>query len=196
MLWQQEGASVDAEGADSSSPTGGFATKIAVSSGQRLAPVLQNPGYGSDGGTQGLEWYKSRLKQDQDGDIADQFLEEVSTATTSSLPGSRTALQDRVSLSAFSHSHASHVYVDHPIAICITSASAVTYASAVMACRLNVKYQEFKSLQAMFAWLSACCKFPLDRNETLLRWLTASWTHQYEKCSAELKLPSSSIAFS
>ncbi|KAK9867404.1 hypothetical protein WJX84_010697 [Apatococcus fuscideae] len=62
--------------AEPGSPSGGFATKVAVPT-QRLAPVLQNPGYGSDGGTQGLEWYKSRLKQDQDGDVADQFLEEV-----------------------------------------------------------------------------------------------------------------------
>lgn len=60
--------------------------------------MLQNPGYGSDGGTQGLEWYKSRLKQDQDGDIADQFLEEVTAAAAPAATGPSLSLQDKVGL--------------------------------------------------------------------------------------------------
>ncbi|KAK9840346.1 hypothetical protein WJX74_007928 [Apatococcus lobatus] len=89
-----EGAAESATSLDSEGPTGGFATKLAVHT-ERPAPVLQNPGYGSDGGTQGLEWYKSRLKQDQDGDIADQFLEEVSAAATQAAAGPSLCLQEK-----------------------------------------------------------------------------------------------------
>lgn len=41
-------------------------------------PVLQNAGFGTAGGVQGLDWYKANLKQDKDGDLADEFLSEQS----------------------------------------------------------------------------------------------------------------------
>lgn len=41
-------------------------------------PVLQNAGFGAAGGVQGLNWYKANLKQDRDGDVADEFLLERS----------------------------------------------------------------------------------------------------------------------
>lgn len=91
----QEGADSSTSSSESEAPTGGFATKLAVPT-ERPAPVLQNPGYGSDGGTQGLEWYKSRLKQDQDGDIADQFLEEVTAAAVPAATSPSLSLQDKV----------------------------------------------------------------------------------------------------
>lgn len=89
-----EGAGSSTSSSESEAATGGFATKLAVPT-ERPAPVLQNPGYGSDGGTQGLEWYKSRLKQDQDGDIADQFLEEVTAAAAPTATGPSLSLQDK-----------------------------------------------------------------------------------------------------
>ena len=36
--------------------------------------------------TQGLDWYRARLKQDKDGDLADEFLLEPSTLNTRSPP--------------------------------------------------------------------------------------------------------------
>lgn len=95
----QEGAGSSTSSSESEAATGGFATKLAVPT-ERPAPVLQNPGYGSDGGTQGLEWYKSRLKQDQDGDIADQFLEEITAAAAPTATGPSLSLQDKVGLRA------------------------------------------------------------------------------------------------
>ncbi|XP_020217399.1 uncharacterized protein LOC109800892 [Cajanus cajan] len=43
-----------------------------------LAPVL-TPSISGDGGLQGLRWYVKRLKMDEDGDVADEFLDEVSS---------------------------------------------------------------------------------------------------------------------
>jgi len=43
-----------------------------------LAPVL-TPSTSGDGGIQGLDWYVKRLKMDEDGDLADEFLDEVSS---------------------------------------------------------------------------------------------------------------------
>ncbi|KAL3159640.1 hypothetical protein ABBQ38_010050 [Trebouxia sp. C0009 RCD-2024] len=45
-------------------------------------PILQNAGFGTAGGVQGLEWYKANLKQDRDGDVADEFLLERSDEST------------------------------------------------------------------------------------------------------------------
>lgn len=39
-------------------------------------PVLQDAGYRAPGGVQGLTWYTSALKQDDEGDFADEFFEE------------------------------------------------------------------------------------------------------------------------
>ncbi|KAK7367671.1 hypothetical protein VNO80_09689 [Phaseolus coccineus] len=43
-----------------------------------LAPVL-TPSTSGDGGLQGLGWYAKRLRMDEDGDVADEFLDEVSS---------------------------------------------------------------------------------------------------------------------
>ncbi|XP_057795388.1 uncharacterized protein LOC131011633 [Salvia miltiorrhiza] len=37
-----------------------------------------------DGGVQGLRWYARRLRMDEDGDVADEFLDEVSADTSRS----------------------------------------------------------------------------------------------------------------
>eukprot|EP00884_Botryococcus_braunii_P000307 jgi/Botrbrau1/10277/Bobra.0140s0030.1 len=43
----------------------------------RHQPVLQNARVGAPGGVQGLNWYAKNMKLDQDGDVADEFLEEA-----------------------------------------------------------------------------------------------------------------------
>ncbi|XP_061361453.1 uncharacterized protein LOC133305297 [Gastrolobium bilobum] len=45
------------------------------------APILA-PSTSGDGGVQGLRWYAKRLKIDEDGDVADEFLDEVSAQTS------------------------------------------------------------------------------------------------------------------
>ncbi|TKY70715.1 hypothetical protein E2542_SST07007 [Spatholobus suberectus] len=44
----------------------------------QLGPVL-TPSTSGDGGLQGLGWYVKRLRMDEDGDVADEFLDEVSS---------------------------------------------------------------------------------------------------------------------
>ncbi|DBA72479.1 hypothetical protein WJX79_001491 [Trebouxia sp. C0005] len=53
-------------------------------------PVLQNAGFGAAGGVQGLDWYTAKLKQDRDGDVADEFLLERTDQDTK---GAHTGLQ-------------------------------------------------------------------------------------------------------
>nr|GEY40681.1 hypothetical protein [Tanacetum cinerariifolium] len=48
----------------------------------QLAPLLV-PCLRADGGLQGLRWYTQRLKVDEDGDVAHEFIEEVFLETTS-----------------------------------------------------------------------------------------------------------------
>ncbi|XP_061371603.1 uncharacterized protein LOC133314176 [Gastrolobium bilobum] len=45
-----------------------------------FGPVLTLSSSG-DGGVQGLRWYAKRLRIDEDGDVADEFLDEVSSET-------------------------------------------------------------------------------------------------------------------
>ncbi|KAF8051944.1 hypothetical protein N665_1641s0008 [Sinapis alba] len=52
----------------------GVPVQVAVERSQ-LGPVLQ-PCSAADGGIQGLRWYTKRLRVDEDGDVADEFLEE------------------------------------------------------------------------------------------------------------------------
>ncbi|ESQ55621.1 hypothetical protein EUTSA_v10027517mg [Eutrema salsugineum] len=52
----------------------GVPVQVAVERSQ-LGPVLQ-PCFAGDGGIQGLRWYTKRLRIDEDGDVADEFLEE------------------------------------------------------------------------------------------------------------------------
>nr|GEU94098.1 hypothetical protein [Tanacetum cinerariifolium] len=60
----------------------GFSVKrqVPVDKAHQIGPVLV-PCPARDGGVQGLEWYTRSLKIDEDGDVADEFLEEVPTRT-------------------------------------------------------------------------------------------------------------------
>lgn len=44
--------------------------------GRGLAPVVSQCTYGA-GGVQGLQWYAEKLMMDEDGDVAQEFLNEV-----------------------------------------------------------------------------------------------------------------------
>ncbi|XP_058104253.1 uncharacterized protein LOC131248172 [Magnolia sinica] len=60
-------------------PTKGFSVQVPVSVDRAVAsqgPLLVQCSLG-DGGVQGLRWYAKRLRIDEDGDVADEFLEEV-----------------------------------------------------------------------------------------------------------------------
>eukprot|EP00958_Prasinococcus_capsulatus_P001868 scaffold168_cov410-Prasinococcus_capsulatus_cf.AAC.5 len=69
----------EAESAYFSTRSGFSAQKKIVVERQRV-PVLQTmPAYAAAaGGVQGLDWYAKQLGQDEDGDVASEFLEEVS----------------------------------------------------------------------------------------------------------------------
>ncbi|XP_010434596.1 PREDICTED: uncharacterized protein LOC104718528 [Camelina sativa] len=58
-------------------PRKGFGVPVQVSvESSNLAPPLLHPCAAGDGGIQGLRWYTKRLRVDEDGDVADEFLEE------------------------------------------------------------------------------------------------------------------------
>lgn len=61
-------------------PRKGFSVpaKVVVVDRPHLGPVL-TPSTSGDGGVQGLSWYGKHLWIDEDGDVADEFLEEVSS---------------------------------------------------------------------------------------------------------------------
>ncbi|CAK9196784.1 hypothetical protein BDL97_11G055400 [Sphagnum fallax] len=61
---------------------GGFSVKVAVSAD--ITPVLARC-YGH-GGVQGLTWYAENLRADDDGDVAQEFLEEVLPSETQGGP--------------------------------------------------------------------------------------------------------------
>nr|XP_043612576.1 myb-like protein P [Erigeron canadensis] len=50
---------------------------------QQIGPVFL-PCRPGDGGLQGLGWYTKRLRVDEDGDVAEEFFDEVFAETTSS----------------------------------------------------------------------------------------------------------------
>jgi len=67
---------------DTGLPRRGFGVPVQVVVDRPpIGPVLGpcNPG---DGGVQGLRWYAKRLKIDDDGDVADEFLDEVLPETS------------------------------------------------------------------------------------------------------------------
>ncbi|KAK7309113.1 hypothetical protein RJT34_05593 [Clitoria ternatea] len=49
-----------------------------------LGPVL-TPSISGDGGLQGLGWYAKGLRIDEDGDVADEFIDEVSSEKPAAL---------------------------------------------------------------------------------------------------------------
>ncbi|KAK4262466.1 hypothetical protein QN277_028023 [Acacia crassicarpa] len=63
-------------------PRQGFGVKVEVPVDRpHLGPVII-PSVSGDGGVQGLRWYAERLKIDEDGDVADEFLDEVPPETS------------------------------------------------------------------------------------------------------------------
>ena len=73
---------------------GGFKTTKTVR--VDVAPVIQS-GVGFSGkpmgGVQGLDWYCERLKRDEDGDLAEEFLDEAGLAASSSSSSSTAGLR-------------------------------------------------------------------------------------------------------
>ncbi|XVE57462.1 hypothetical protein DITRI_Ditri04bG0092500 [Diplodiscus trichospermus] len=58
-------------------PRRGFSVPVQVAVDRpQLVPLLL-PCTSGDGGVQGLKWYAKRLRIDEDGDVADEFLDEV-----------------------------------------------------------------------------------------------------------------------
>ncbi|XP_071706485.1 uncharacterized protein [Rutidosis leptorrhynchoides] len=61
----------------------GFSVQVPVDKVHQIGPVLF-PCVAGDGGIQGLGWYTKRLRVDEDGDVADEFLDEVFSETSAS----------------------------------------------------------------------------------------------------------------
>ncbi|KAI3828697.1 hypothetical protein L1987_02805 [Smallanthus sonchifolius] len=59
--------------------------QVPVDKAHKIGPILV-PCPAGDGGVQGLQWYTSSLKIDEDGDVADEFLEEVFHETVANAP--------------------------------------------------------------------------------------------------------------
>ncbi|XP_002519833.2 uncharacterized protein LOC8284615 [Ricinus communis] len=77
---------------ESGLPRKGFGVPVQVAVDRpQLGPLLV-PSSSGDGGVQGLRWYAKRLKIDEDGDVADEFLEEVSRETSSSVDNQHKSL--------------------------------------------------------------------------------------------------------
>ncbi|KAK9667844.1 hypothetical protein RND81_13G015100 [Saponaria officinalis] len=63
-------------------PRKGFSVPVQVPIERPVVGPILVPCNG-DGGVQGLRWYETLLKTDDDGDVADEFLYEVSPGTSS-----------------------------------------------------------------------------------------------------------------
>ncbi|KAF5734280.1 hypothetical protein HS088_TW16G00727 [Tripterygium wilfordii] len=63
-------------------PRKGFGVKVQVAVDRPQSAPLLLPSTSGDGGVQGLRWYAKCLRIDDDGDVADEFLDEVLTETT------------------------------------------------------------------------------------------------------------------
>ncbi|KAF7828559.1 phospholipid hydroperoxide glutathione peroxidase [Senna tora] len=58
-------------------PRKGFGVQVQVPVDRpQIGPLITSSTSG-DGGVQGLRWYAKRLRIDEDGDVADEFLDEV-----------------------------------------------------------------------------------------------------------------------
>ncbi|KAL8515007.1 hypothetical protein ACS0TY_013917 [Phlomoides rotata] len=66
----------------------GFSVPVQVPVERAPPPLLVFCPAG-DGGLQGLRWYARRLRIDEDGDVADEFLDEVSPDATTSMEDDR-----------------------------------------------------------------------------------------------------------
>ncbi|KAK6250962.1 hypothetical protein QQP08_010149 [Theobroma cacao] len=64
-------------------PRRGFSVPVQVAVDRPQPGPLLLPCTSGDGGVQGLKWYAKRLRIDEDGDVADEFLDEVLPETSS-----------------------------------------------------------------------------------------------------------------
>ncbi|KAJ7944606.1 Phospholipid hydroperoxide glutathione peroxidase [Quillaja saponaria] len=62
---------------DTGLPRKGFSVPVQVAVERSQIGPLLAPCASGDGGVQGLRWYAKRLRIDEDGDVADEFLDEV-----------------------------------------------------------------------------------------------------------------------
>ncbi|KAK4745252.1 hypothetical protein SAY87_011564 [Trapa incisa] len=81
---EEEGVDQNCKGSEFQ-PTGlprkGFSVPVQVAVERtNLGPVLV-PCDSGDGGVQGFRWYAKRLRIDEDGDVAHEFIDEVSSGT-------------------------------------------------------------------------------------------------------------------
>ncbi|XP_022155947.1 uncharacterized protein LOC111022940 [Momordica charantia] len=58
-------------------PRRGFSVPVQVAVNRPQPGPILVPSSSGDGGVQGLKWYANRLRVDEDGDVAEQFLDEV-----------------------------------------------------------------------------------------------------------------------
>ncbi|XVF52374.1 hypothetical protein PTKIN_Ptkin05aG0013500 [Pterospermum kingtungense] len=63
-------------------PRRGFSVPVQVVVDRPHPAPLLLPCSSGDGGVQGLKWYAKQLRMDEDGDVADEFLDEVLPATS------------------------------------------------------------------------------------------------------------------
>ncbi|KAJ7952672.1 Phospholipid hydroperoxide glutathione peroxidase [Quillaja saponaria] len=63
-------------------PRKGFSVPVQVAFERSQIGSLLAPCDSGDGGVQGLRWYAKRLRIDEDGDVADEFFDEVLPVTT------------------------------------------------------------------------------------------------------------------
>ncbi|KAK7406379.1 hypothetical protein VNO78_08003 [Psophocarpus tetragonolobus] len=62
---------------DTGLPRKGFSVPAEVVVDRPHLPPVLTPSTSADGGLQGLGWYAKRLRIDEDGDVADEFLDEI-----------------------------------------------------------------------------------------------------------------------
>ncbi|GLT91204.1 hypothetical protein SLE2022_091040 [Rubroshorea leprosula] len=63
-------------------PRKGFSVPVQVAADRPQSGPVIVPCTSGGGGVQGLRWYAKRLKIDEDGDVADEFLDEVLQETS------------------------------------------------------------------------------------------------------------------
>lgn len=65
-------------------PRKGFSVPVQIAVSRDLSGPILVPCVTGAGGVQGLRWYAKRLRIDEDGDVADEFLNEIPLDTLSS----------------------------------------------------------------------------------------------------------------
>lgn len=62
-------------------PRKGFSVPVQIAVDRSHIGPLLAPSDSGDGGVQGLRWYAKRLRVDEDGDVADEFFDEIALET-------------------------------------------------------------------------------------------------------------------